>query len=164
MTASSHPHFARPDKRTWSLVDANGKVLGSLVKPSWLSRRVELTVATGLYEVRPLKTWSSSVGCFFGEVPLRVAKFTWRGVEVRTTSGDVLFKIVQKGWFSSTYRIVDHTGLERYTLRTRMAWKRFDREHELVHLGGEPLEPLDLLFLLQVVIIQQDRAAAAAAA
>lgn len=164
MTMPDPLRFERPDKRTWSLVDANGKVLGSLVKPSWLSRRVELIVASGLYEVRPLKTWSTSVGCFFGEAPLRVARFTWRGTEVRKTSGEVLFKIVQKGWFSTAYRIIDGCGEERYTLRTRMVWKRFDREHELVHVGGEPLEPLDLLFLLQVIIIQQDRAAAAAAA
>lgn len=156
--------YQRTDRRTWSLVDASGNVLGKFIKPSWMSRRGELIVPSGPYEVKPLKPWSLSVGCFFGDAPLRAAKFNWRGADVRDAAGELLYSIVPKGWFSSTYRIVDNTGLDRYTLRSRMVWTRFDREHELTHTGGEPFEPLDLLFLLQVIIINQDRAGAAAAA
>lgn len=161
MDATTIRRFQRTDKRTWSLLDEHGKLLGSLIRPSWFSRRVELTVASGIYEVRALKPWSSAVALFSGDVPLMIARSKWRDTDVSATDGRVLFKIIRKGWFNAVYRIVDAQGMERFELRTRMSWKRFDRDHEIEPVGGAMPEPMEILFILQVVITQQDRAAAA---
>lgn len=164
MTMPNQLRFERADKRTWSLVDGNDKVLGSLVKPSWFSQRVELTTASGLFEVKRLKPLSMAIGLFFGDMPLRVARSKWRGVEVNGPDGQLLYRLLRKSIFSSVHRILDAEGRERYTIKSRVRWSRFTWDHELQHTGGDAFEPLDLLFLLQVIIIQQERAAAAAAA
>ncbi len=154
-------HFHRTDKRTWSLLDEHGHMLGSLVRPSWFSRRVELTVASGIYEVKALKPLSSAVALFAGDLPVMIARYKWRDTVVSDTDGRSLFKILRKGWLGSNYRILDAQDIERFEIRTRMSWKRFDRDHEIKIVARPLPDPIEMLFILQVIITQEDRVAAA---
>jgi hypothetical protein len=153
----------RTDKRTWSLLDANGTVLGSLVRTKWHGMGAEILVAQGVYPVRRLSVWSSKLGVFAGEVPLLVASFTWRGIDIHDPTGQQPSTSVRRPhWFSAVHELVSG---ERpvLKLRHRMNWRRFEQEPEIMEAYTDSIPPLMLLFALHAIQVQQRRAAAAAA-
>jgi len=67
--------FHRTDKRTWSLIDANGKALGSLARTKWHGMGAEIMVAQGVYEVKGMKGLTSKIAVFSGDHPLHMANY-----------------------------------------------------------------------------------------
>lgn len=154
--------FHRTDRRTWSLLDGNGHVLGSKGRPNWWSQRAEITVANGLYLVKGRTSWTTDLAVFFGEVPVLVGKLRWRDTAITEIGSTLpLVTLRRKHWFSNVYQLVDAQGLVRASLEIKLSWKTMDMEPRLLEESGEPLSPLVLLFAVQIITVQQQRSAAA---
>ncbi len=156
--------FHRTDKHTWSLLDEDGKVLGSLIKSKWYSLKREIVVSGKLYHAKALKTWSSDQAVFFGDVPVLVADFAWDRIRIgMPNNGGTSYIVRRKHFFSSEYHLLDLQGIVRARIETRINWSDFDREPELVGMEGEPLEPMVLLFAFHAINVQHQRTAGFAA-
>ena len=154
----------RTGKRSWSLLDEQGAVLGRKEQPSVWSGRAELLVAGGLYIVKRLTTWRSHHAVFFGDVPIMVAKYKIIRTEIVQPGTDVpLLTVRKKHWFSKDHLLTDPLGSVRATIRTEFNWKHFRSDQLLVDEQGALLDPLLLLFALHVIQVQHQRAAASAA-
>ncbi len=155
--------FVRRGKRTWDLVDATGKVLGTKSQPKWYSQRAEITVANGLYEVKGRKALSRDLAVFYGDVEVMHSKEKWTSTAIHRSNEPMpLIVLKRKSWFSPIHHLVDATGTVRASMRRRFHWEGFVHSIELLEAHGEPLEPLLLLFAAHVIEVQQHRAAAAA--
>jgi hypothetical protein len=155
--------FERTAKRTWSLLDEQGRSLGTLVRPKWYSATAEIIAANGVFKAKSMKGWTSDIALYAEDVPLLIADYQWRGAVIRTANGVELFRIARKNWFSSTYEFTDASGTMRLAVRVGMDWRTLERTYTFTETGVEPMEPLHVLFGLQAIITQQDRAAALAA-
>lgn len=145
-------------------MDENGKVLGTLVRPHWYSSKCEMALAGGLYEVKALKRWSSDQAVFVGDVPVLVADFSWDRIRISAPNvGGASFVLRRKHFFSSAYNVLDHLGMARARVDTRINWSDLERESELVASEGEPLEPMVLLFIMHLIRVQHNRTAGMAA-
>ncbi|MBL7951593.1 MAG: hypothetical protein JNM62_07725 [Flavobacteriales bacterium] len=155
MHATHSRRFHRTDKRTWSLLDDNGTVLGSLVKPKWFSSKRELVVGGGLYEVKSLKRWSSDQAVFFGGFPVLTADMAFDRIRIAYPGkGDQAYIVRRKNLFSKEYHVLDLHGVVQASLRTRMNWSDFEREPELLTAQGEAMDPMLLLFVVHVIAVQ----------
>lgn len=156
--------FHRTDKRTWSLLDQNGALLGTLVKQKWSVVKREIIVDGRLYHAKGLKRWSSDQALFLGDVPVLVADFAWDRIRVGLpNNGGTTFIIRRKHFFSSEYHVADVDGTVRARIETRINWSDLDREPELIGSEGGPLDPMILLFAVHVINVQQQRTAGFAA-
>ncbi|MCC6540996.1 MAG: hypothetical protein IT225_02130 [Flavobacteriales bacterium] len=162
MHLATSTRFHRTEKRTWSLLDHEGKVLGSLIKPHWYSSDRELVVAGGLYALRAKKRWSSELALFFGDVPLWTADLAWDRIRIMAVQGGTTYILRRKQWFSNEYHLLDLHGTVRARITTRMNWSDFEREPELVATDGEPVEPMLLLFAAHAIHVQHERTAGTA--
>ena len=144
--------FERTAKRTWSLLDEQGKSQGTLLRPTWYSSTAEIIAANGLFKAKSMKGWTTDI-----------ADYHWGGIVLKTVQGTVLYHIARKSWFSSTYEFRDASGTLRLAVRVGMNWRTFERTYTFTEAGAEPMEPLHVLFGMQAIITQQDRAAAVAA-
>lgn len=155
--------FHRTDKRTWSLLDDHGEVLGSLLRTKWHGMGAEIAVAQGVYEVRGMKGFTTALAVFSGDHPLRIAKSTWKGISITDPQGAQPVVVVRREhFFSSTYVI--SVG-ERSVLKVsfRMNWRLMEMQPVVVVDRGDALEPLTLLFAVHAIQVQHRRSAAAAA-
>lgn len=151
--------FHRTDKRTWSLLDENGTVLGSLIKPKWYASKRELVVAGGLYEVRTLKRWSSDQAVFFGDVPVLTADMAFDRIKIAYPGkADRAYLVRRKSLFSRECQVLDLNGSVHASLQTRMNWSDFEREPELLSANGEDMDAMLLLFVMHVIAVQQQYA------
>lgn len=155
--------FERTAKRTWSLLDEQGRSQGTLVRPKWYSATAEIIAANGVFKAKSMKGWTSDIALYAEDVPVLIADYQWRGAVIRSANGVELFRIARKNWFSSTYRFVDTVGVLRLEVNVGINWRTFDRTYAFTEASAEPMEPLHLLFGMQAIITQQDRAAAVAA-
>jgi hypothetical protein len=155
--------FERTAKRTWSLLDEQGRSQGTLVRPKWYSATAEIIAANGVFKAKAMKGWTSDIALYVEDIPVLIADYQWRGTVIRTSQGAALYRIARKHWFSSTYVFTDPSGTMRLAVRVGMNWITMERTYTFTEAGVEPMEPLHVLFGMQAIITQQDRAAAAAA-
>ena len=155
--------FQHTDKRTWSLLDDQGAVLGSLVRTKWHGMGAEIVLAQGVYEVKGMKGFTSKTAVFSGDLPLRVASYGWKGITIKDPQGVMpVVTVRREHLFSGTY-VINASDRGQMKMRLRMNWKRFDTEPEFISATGEELDPLTVLLALHAIRVQQQRAAGAAA-
>ncbi len=153
----------RTDKKTWTLLNANGDVEGTLIRTKWHGMGAEIAVAQGIYEARGMKGFTSDIAIYTGDVPVRKADFKWKGITITDPNGhQPAVTVRREHLFSSTY-IIDAAERGQVKVRMRMNWKRFALEPEITATTGEAIEPLTVLFAIHAIRVQQNRAAAAAA-
>lgn len=155
--------FERTAKRTWSLLDEQGRSQGTLVRPKWYSATAEIIAANGVFKAKSMKGWTSDIALYVEDIPVLIADYQWRGTVIRTSQGTVLYRVARKHWFSNTYEFTDPSGTMRLAVRVGMNWRTLERTYTFTEAGVEPMEALHVLFGMQAIITQQDRAAAAAA-
>ncbi len=155
--------FERTARRSWSLVDEAGHVLGTKVQPKWYSQRAEIAVAAGLYMVKSRKMLSRDLAVFYGDVPILIADQKWTTTSIRRQDEQQPVVVLKrKRWFSNVHDLVDASGRVRASMRRRFDWKTFEHEPILIEENGEALDPLVILFAAHVIEVQEQRAAAAA--
>jgi hypothetical protein len=153
--------FHRTDDRTWSLLDDQGAVLGSLVRTKWHGMGAEIVVAQGVYDVKGMKGLTSKLAVFSGDRPLRVASYRWDRITITDPQGSSpTITVGRKSVFSGTFliKIGDQVHAQ---LRMRVSWKRFDMEPVLMADTDKEIDPLTLLFIIRALQVQQHRAAGA---
>jgi hypothetical protein len=155
--------FHRTDKRTWSLLDDQGAVLGSLVRTKWHGMGAEIAVAQGIHEVRRMKGFTSKIAVFADEVPLLIARFGWKGITITDPHGQRPAVTVRREHLFSSTHVVSAEDGSLVKVRLRMSWKHFELQPELVAATGEDLDPMVLLFAVYAIQLQQRRSSAAAA-
>ncbi|MGV3637450.1 MAG: hypothetical protein ACO1NQ_07360 [Flavobacteriales bacterium] len=127
--------FERTAKRTWSLLDQEGRSSGTLVRPKWYSSSAEIIAANGVYTVRSKKGWSSDLALCAEDVPIMIADYQWGGTVIKTTSGAELFRIVRKNWLSNRYSFVDPAGIMRLELSVGINWRAMERTYTFTEAG-----------------------------
>ncbi|MCB0769762.1 MAG: hypothetical protein KDC00_05080 [Flavobacteriales bacterium] len=154
--------FAHTGRRTWSLLDEQGKSLGTLFRPKWYSNTAELVVTQGLLELRPRKLLHRSIAAFLGDVPLLEVQYPWRGglllVPVNST-GEVL-RVKRVSWFKEEWSVTDPQGAERARIKHRFSWKRFEYGPVLVSESTNALSAMQLLTLVHALFVFQRRRSA----
>ena len=154
--------FHRTDRRTWSLLDGHGAVLGSLVRTKWHGMGAEIVVAQGIHEVRSMKGFTSKIAVFSGDHALRVASYRWDSIIITDPQGSSpTITVGRKSMFSGTF-LIKIGDQVRAQLRMRVNWKRFDMEPVLIADTDKEIDPLTLLFIIRAIQVQQHRAAGAA--
>jgi hypothetical protein len=154
----------RTGPRTWTLLDEGGRMQGTKVQPSLWNARVELLLNKGLYTVKRLHLLSGVLSVCFGDTPVLEARFKLNRTVIQDpASGAPVLTVQKKHWFSSEHLLTDAQGTVRATIGTSVQWTRLRIEQQLLEEHGAPLEPLVLLFALQCIQVQQNRAAAGAA-
>lgn len=155
--------FALTGTRTWSLLDEQGKSLGTLVRPKWYSNNAELVLPEGLLELRPRKLLHRSIAAFLGDVPLIEVQFPWRGgmvvVPVNSTGEELRVKRIS--WFKEEWSVTDPQRVERARIKHRFSWKRFVYEPVLVSESENALSAMQLLTLVHAMFVFQRRRSAA---
>jgi hypothetical protein len=155
--------FLRTDKRTLTVTDAEGSVVGSLARTKWHGLGAEIIVAKGVFPVRRMPGLTSKVAVFSGDLPVLIAEPTWRGLTITDASGrKPAMKMVRAHIFSGIHHIsiADRVVMK---LRWRMNWSAFQLDPTIVEGTGDGLDPLTLLFAVYAIQVQQRRATAAAA-
>lgn len=157
-------HFQRTEKRTWVLIDEHGHVLGSLIQPKWWSHKMELVVPEGVLTVTSSGALRADQTVYRDDAPLADLKFSWRGdihiTPRRTGSGTLHVK--RTAWWSRSYIILDHSGVERARLKMRIDWSKLAMGPVLEESSTNPLSAMDLLLAVHGVQETYRRASAAA--
>ncbi|MBL7941094.1 MAG: hypothetical protein JNL43_17190 [Flavobacteriales bacterium] len=156
-------HFHRTEKRTWSLIDENGHILGSLIQPKWWSHKFELVVPEGVLIVRSNGALRTDQTVYRGDAPLADLKFSWKG-DIHITPrrpGAVALHVVRTNWWGRSYIIKDDLGAERARVCMRMDWSKFVMGPVLEESASNPLSAMDLLLAVHGIQETYRRAAAA---
>lgn len=152
----------RTARRTWSLLDGQGRVQGILLRPQWYSINAEIITDHRVFRVGSIRAWSGDIAVYAGDVPLLRAHYQWHAVSIRDLQGNELFRIIRKNWVGRSYQFVDPSGTVRLGLRVGINWCTFDRTFTFTGTAGDAMEPLHVLFGIRAIIVQLDRTAAMA--
>lgn len=155
--------FIRHSRRSLSLVDENGKSLGTMERPTWWSQRQDLLVSEGALVVRSPKFFTTTISAFLNGVALMELRFPWTGGLIITPmhlkGGE--FHIKRKNFFGGKWVILDDDGKEKARIQYSWNWKKMYYDPKLISERGEPLSALILLMAVHGIATQMRRAAAA---
>jgi hypothetical protein len=142
-------------KRTYRLLDADGRERGRLAYPGVWRETADVMVPKGLYVVRARHPFTTTQRVLYQDVEVATIHFGWNGITIRHTgrpAEDITLK--KPSFWRDEFVLFDATGRERARLRSRFNWRRIDPDLELTAVGEDPPAPLDLLLALYAVIVR----------
>ncbi len=111
--------------RHFELIDSNANALGKLDYTSWFSTKAEVLLTNGdRYEIGKSNIWHTALYMSKNGAEKCTMKNNWKSQIIITMEGGTTYMLKPKGFFHSTYVLMNEQEQELITLHPDFQWAK----------------------------------------